>query len=153
MSTQPVLKTEELHVWFDLSGGRELHAVQGLSFELRNQIEYIDSTGNRVIDAGVDPALEECDIYGLRGSGYAVQFLNGYTPASISLTTTSLQVQGLNLPGALSLYQPLLYPPLEPPGADRVFILYPGGNLIVDFSPTTVGYSTPDTAFDIGVHF
>ena len=35
MSTQPVLKTEELHVWFDLSGGRELHAVQGVSFELR----------------------------------------------------------------------------------------------------------------------
>jgi ABC-type glutathione transport system ATPase component len=35
VSTQPVLKTEELHVWFDLSGGRELHAVQGVSFELR----------------------------------------------------------------------------------------------------------------------
>ena len=35
MSAQPVLKTDELHVWFDLPGGRELHAVQGVSFELR----------------------------------------------------------------------------------------------------------------------
>jgi peptide/nickel transport system ATP-binding protein len=35
VSAQPVLKTEELHVWFDLSGGRELHAVQGVSFDLR----------------------------------------------------------------------------------------------------------------------
>jgi peptide/nickel transport system ATP-binding protein len=33
--TQPVLRVEDLHVWFDLSGGRELHAVQGVSFELR----------------------------------------------------------------------------------------------------------------------
>ncbi|MDQ3784546.1 MAG: ABC transporter ATP-binding protein [Actinomycetota bacterium] len=29
----PVLRVEDLHVWFDLPGG-ELHAVQGLSFEL-----------------------------------------------------------------------------------------------------------------------
>ena len=29
----PVLRVEDLHVWFDLSGG-ELHAVQGVSFEL-----------------------------------------------------------------------------------------------------------------------
>ncbi len=35
MSDAPVLKVEDLHVWFDLSGGRELHAVQGVSFELR----------------------------------------------------------------------------------------------------------------------
>jgi oligopeptide/dipeptide ABC transporter ATP-binding protein len=35
-STQPVLKTEDLHVWFDLPGGRELHAVRGISFELRS---------------------------------------------------------------------------------------------------------------------
>ena len=35
MSAQPVLKTDDLHVWFDLSGDRELHAVQGVSFELR----------------------------------------------------------------------------------------------------------------------
>ena len=36
MSTrEPVLRAEDLHVWFDLSEGRELHAVQGVSFELR----------------------------------------------------------------------------------------------------------------------
>jgi oligopeptide/dipeptide ABC transporter ATP-binding protein len=35
VSTQPVLRTEDLHVWFDLPGGRELHAVRGLSLELR----------------------------------------------------------------------------------------------------------------------
>jgi peptide/nickel transport system ATP-binding protein len=34
VSGQPVLKTEDLHVWFDLSGDRELHAVRGVSFEL-----------------------------------------------------------------------------------------------------------------------
>jgi peptide/nickel transport system ATP-binding protein len=34
-SREPVLRTEDLHVWFDLSEGRELHAVQGVSFELR----------------------------------------------------------------------------------------------------------------------
>ena len=33
--SQPVLRVEDLHVWFDLSGGRELHAVQGVTFELR----------------------------------------------------------------------------------------------------------------------
>ena len=32
--SQPVLRVEDLHVWFDLSGGRELHAVQGVTFEL-----------------------------------------------------------------------------------------------------------------------
>jgi peptide/nickel transport system ATP-binding protein len=30
----PVLAVEDLHVWFDLAGGGELHAVQGVSFEL-----------------------------------------------------------------------------------------------------------------------
>ena len=35
MSPEPVLRTEHLHVWFDLPGGRELHAVQGVSLELR----------------------------------------------------------------------------------------------------------------------
>jgi peptide/nickel transport system ATP-binding protein len=35
VSVEPVLRTEDLHVWFDLAGGRELHAVQGVSFELR----------------------------------------------------------------------------------------------------------------------
>ena len=29
-----LLRVEELHVWFDLAGGGELHAVQGVSFEL-----------------------------------------------------------------------------------------------------------------------
>jgi peptide/nickel transport system ATP-binding protein len=33
--SQPVLRVEDLHVWFDLSNNRELHAVQGVSFELR----------------------------------------------------------------------------------------------------------------------
>ncbi|MDX6544839.1 MAG: peptide/nickel transport system ATP-binding protein, partial [Gaiellales bacterium] len=35
MSVEPVLRTEDLHVWFDLVSGRELHAVQGVSLELR----------------------------------------------------------------------------------------------------------------------
>ena len=29
-----LLEIEDLHVWFDLAGGGELHAVQGVSFEL-----------------------------------------------------------------------------------------------------------------------
>jgi peptide/nickel transport system ATP-binding protein len=31
---QPVLEARDLHVWFDLGNGRELHAVQGVSFAL-----------------------------------------------------------------------------------------------------------------------
>ncbi len=31
----PVISVEDLHVWFELGGGGELHAVQGVSFELR----------------------------------------------------------------------------------------------------------------------
>ena len=31
----PLLQVEDLHVWFDLPGERELHAVQGISLELR----------------------------------------------------------------------------------------------------------------------
>jgi peptide/nickel transport system ATP-binding protein len=31
---EPLLVVEDLHVWFDLAGGGELHAVQGVSFEL-----------------------------------------------------------------------------------------------------------------------
>ncbi len=31
----PLLRVEDLHVWFDLAGGRELHAVQGVELELR----------------------------------------------------------------------------------------------------------------------
>jgi peptide/nickel transport system ATP-binding protein len=33
--TVPLLRVEDLHVWFDLTGGGELHAVQGVDFELR----------------------------------------------------------------------------------------------------------------------
>jgi oligopeptide/dipeptide ABC transporter ATP-binding protein len=32
--TEPVLQVEDLHVWFDLEDGGELHAVQGVSLEL-----------------------------------------------------------------------------------------------------------------------
>jgi oligopeptide/dipeptide ABC transporter ATP-binding protein len=34
MNGAPLLEVRDLHVWFDLPGGRELHAVQGVSFEL-----------------------------------------------------------------------------------------------------------------------
>ena len=30
----PLLEVQGLHVWFDLTGGRELHAVQGIDFDL-----------------------------------------------------------------------------------------------------------------------
>jgi peptide/nickel transport system ATP-binding protein len=33
--TAPLLSVEDLHVWFDLDGGGELHAVRGIDFELR----------------------------------------------------------------------------------------------------------------------
>ncbi|MFN8186550.1 MAG: ABC transporter ATP-binding protein [Gaiellales bacterium] len=32
--TGPILRVEDLHVWFDLEGGGELHAVQGIGFAL-----------------------------------------------------------------------------------------------------------------------
>ena len=32
--TAPILAVEDLHVWFDLEGGGELHAVQGVGFSL-----------------------------------------------------------------------------------------------------------------------
>jgi oligopeptide/dipeptide ABC transporter ATP-binding protein len=32
--SEPILQVENLHVWFDLKGGGELHAVKGISFEL-----------------------------------------------------------------------------------------------------------------------
>ena len=32
---RPVISVEDLHVWFDLADGGELHAVQGVTFELR----------------------------------------------------------------------------------------------------------------------
>jgi oligopeptide/dipeptide ABC transporter ATP-binding protein len=34
MSGSPLLEVEDLHVWFDLEGGGELHAVQGVNFSL-----------------------------------------------------------------------------------------------------------------------
>jgi oligopeptide/dipeptide ABC transporter ATP-binding protein len=34
VSEAPLLRVENLHVWFDLSGGGELHAVQGVDLEL-----------------------------------------------------------------------------------------------------------------------
>ena len=33
--TGPVLQVEDLHVWFELGGGRELHAVQGVDLAVR----------------------------------------------------------------------------------------------------------------------
>ena len=32
--TTPLLSVEDLHVWFDLEDGRELHAVQGIDLAL-----------------------------------------------------------------------------------------------------------------------
>ncbi len=32
--SEPALRVEELHVWFDLKSGSELHAVKGISFDL-----------------------------------------------------------------------------------------------------------------------
>jgi hypothetical protein len=93
------------------------------------------------------------DLYAFRGSGYTFDFLNGYTPASVAITGTSLQVQGLSLPGSLALFQPQIYASSGAIGFDRIFVLYPGGNVILDFSPTTVLYATPDTSYDIGVHY
>jgi len=34
-TSQPILRVEDLHIWFDLAGGGELHAVQGVTFELK----------------------------------------------------------------------------------------------------------------------
>jgi oligopeptide/dipeptide ABC transporter ATP-binding protein len=33
--TEPILAVEDLHVWFDLGRGNELHAVRGVTFDLR----------------------------------------------------------------------------------------------------------------------
>ena len=69
---------------------------------------------------------------------------------SVPISSATLGLGGLNLPGALSLYQRFVYPQVV--GADRIFVLYPGGNVIVDFSPTTITFSAA-TAGDIGVHY
>lgn len=115
----------------------------GLSFQLLDQ-QNVDP------DAGIEPVLEGGDSYFLRGSGYFFTFLNGYTPASVGITSSSVGVSGVSLPGALALYQRTIYPATV--GADRIFVLYPAGNIILDFSPTTVTYSANNTQ-DIGVHY
>jgi hypothetical protein len=124
----------------------------GLSFQMKDTLEYPDPDNPNVLltDAGIEPVLTEGDIPSLRGSGYVFSFNNGYTPASVPINSGTLGVGGLNLPGALSLYQRTLYPQVV--GADRIFVLYPGGNVIVDFSPTTITFSV-STAGDIGVHY
>jgi hypothetical protein len=124
----------------------------GLSFTIQDKIQYFDSNGQLVTDAGIEPVLTQGDQPALRGSGYFFHFLNAYTPASVPISSASLGVAGVNLPGALALYQRNLYPLPANLGQDRVFVLYPGGNLIVDFSPTTVSYAATTTS-DIGVHF
>ena len=121
----------------------------GLAFQLHDIADYGDGNGP---DAGIEPALTGGDIPEIRGSGYSFSFVNGYTPASVSLNSSSLGVAGLNLPGALALYQRSIYPVVQNLGSDRIFVLYPGGNVIVDFSPTTVTYSA-DNVVDIGVHY
>ncbi|HZJ55760.1 MAG TPA: hypothetical protein VFD38_16585, partial [Myxococcaceae bacterium] len=122
----------------------------GLSFQMQDTIQYTDSNNDLVTDAGIEPVLTEGDVPSLRGSGYIFTFVNGYTPASVPISSATLGVGGLNLPGALSLYQRFVYPQVV--GADRIFVLYPGGNVIVDFSPTTITFSAA-TAGDIGVHY
>jgi hypothetical protein len=118
----------------------------GLAFQIHDVINYPGAG----VDAGIEPALTGGDLPGIRGSGYFFTFNNGYTPASVPLNSGSLGVSGLNLPGALALYQRNLFPQVV--GADRIFVLYPGGNVIVDFSPTTVAFAATSTV-DIGVHF
>jgi hypothetical protein len=132
----------------DAGTSASVFSRNGLVFNIRDQV--IDVNGQ--VDAGMEPILKGGDIPSLRGSGYFFTFLNGYTPAAVGLSSTGLQVAGINLPGALSLYQRNIYPVAQNVGADRVFVLYPGGNVILDFSPTTVTYSA-DNVQDIGVHF
>ena len=123
------------------SSAADLTSV-GLTF----QIHDVFSDG----DAGIEPALTGGDLPALRGSGYVFAFNNGYTPAGVPISSASLGVAGLNLPGALALYQRNIYP--QTVGADRIFVLYPGGNVIVDFSPTTVSFASTSIV-DIGVHY
>jgi hypothetical protein len=85
----------------------------------------------------------------LRGSGYIFDVANGFVPGSIPIDHTTLGISGLNLPGAVTLYQPAVYPVV---GADRFFVLYPSGNVILDFSPATSLPNFPNSA-DVGVHY
>ena len=88
------------------------------------------------------------------GSGYQMDIrqrirprLGGHRPEHASTSPCCL-------PGSMALYQRQIYPlPLTATlGADRVFVLYPSVNTILDFSPTTVTYTTVNSA-DIGLHF
>jgi hypothetical protein len=124
----------------------------GLAFTMQDKIQYFDENGQLVTDAGIEPVLTQGDQPSLRGSGYFFHFLNAYTPASVPISSASLGVAGISIPGALALYQRNIYPLPENLGQDRVFVLYPGGNVIVDFSPTTVSYAATTTS-DFGVHF
>ena len=119
----------------------------GLSFRLHSQL-----AGGEGFVPGVEPVLLGGDIPGLRGSGYRFDFLNGYTPASVAVSSTSLGIGGLNLPGALALYQREIYPLGQTAGSDRVFVLYPAGNVILDFAPTTAAFGQNNTV-DIGLHY
>ena len=101
----------------------------------------------------VEPVLTYGDTPELRGAGYQMDVLNGFAPASVGIDQTTLQIS-LALPGSLALYQRQVYPfPVaQTTGADRVFVLYPSANTILDFSPTTVTYTSLNSA-DIGLHF
>jgi len=118
----------------------------GIEFPIHDVID----AGAGTVDAGIEPVLTLGDNPSLRGSGYVFAFNNGYTPAGVPINSASLGVAGLNLPGALSLYQRNTYPGAV--GADRIFVLYPGGNVIVDFSPTTVTFAGTSIV-DVGVHY
>jgi hypothetical protein len=135
----------------DAGTSAAVFSPNGLAFNMNDQITYIEN-GQLVTDAGIEPVLKGGDISAIRGSGYFFAFLNGYTPAAVGISSVSLGLAGLNLPGALALYQRNIFPLPQSIGADRVFILYPAGNIIVDFSPTTVTYSA-DNVQDIGVHY
>ena len=128
------------------SSAADLTSV-GLTFQIH---DIIDGGPGVPPDAGIEPVLTGGDLPGGRGSGYFFTFNNGYTPAGVPITSASLGVAGLNLPGALALYQRNIYP--QAVGADRIFVLYPGGNVIVDFSPTTAAFASTSIV-DIGVHY
>src|SRR5262249_56523425 len=93
----------------------------GLEFTILDKIQYIDpNTFLPVTDAGIEPVLTQGDQPSLRGSGYFFHFLNAYTPASVPISSASLGVAGVNLPGALSLYQRNLFPLPANLGQDRI---------------------------------
>jgi hypothetical protein len=133
----------------DAGTSADVLSHDGLSFKIKDVIQY----GLNDFDAGIEPVLKNGDDFTLRGAGYTVQFLNGYTPASVGITSSSLGIGGLELPGALAVYQREIFPLPQNTGADRVFVLYPQGNVILDFSPTTVTFTGPANTVDIGIHY